>query len=203
MISNPIVIKALVGSFLACCIALLAIFCADNLKHVKYLWFWIAVAVLVPFAGAKHGGDSHVWTFTFQNGVRDYNSYCSNDTIHAEWIYYEAYRNYAFRWCYRDLTFTNEVGVCIDEYHYLPDAMVSDSIAEANVPNATNMQVVCYALYVPPVYVVTNGVYHIGGVMRSMSSSDDQKNDFVTPGIIIKADLSGNPLTPTNKPPEI
>ena len=157
------------------------------------------VAVLVLYGGSKAPG--HLWKFNYQNGLHDLGSWCSNDVIHAEWDYAPAYAGYAFRWCYRDLTITNEVGVCIDEYHYLPDANVTDMTAEANVPGATNMEVVCYSQYIQPVHVVTNGTYHVGGVMRTLATTNaPDKADYVTPCVTIRADFD-MVLTPTNEPP--
>ena len=163
------------------------------------------LVALVLYGGTKA---EQTWRFNFQNGLHDLGSYCSNDVIHASWDYAPAYAGYAFRWCYRDLTITNEVGVCIDEFHYLPDANVTDMVAEAVVPGATNMEVTCYAQYVQPVHVVTNGTYHVGGIMRSLAQTNEDdyaSADFVTPGITIQANLDDGgelTLTPTNEPPE-
>ena len=163
------------------------------------------IVKMIAYGGSKQ---TQTWRFNFQNGLHDLGSYCTNDTIHAEWDYAPAYAGYAFRWCYRDLTITNEVGVCIDEFHYLPDANVTDMVAEAVVPGATNMEVTCYAQYVQPVHVVTNGTYHVGGIMRSLAQTNEDdyaSADFVTPGITIQANLDDGgelTLTPTNEPPE-
>ena len=152
------------------------------------------------------GGSKHLWRFTFQNGVTDAGSYCTNDIIHAEWTYLEAYAGYALKAAYRDLTITNDVGGCIDDWHYLEDAVVADTLAEWYVPDATNMEIVCYAQYVQPVHVVTNGVYHVGGVMRTMATTNmPDRADYVTPGVTVRAydDETGDVImTPTNEPPE-
>ena len=158
---------------------------------------------LTLYAGTKP--TAHTWRFTFENGLHDIGSYCTNDTIHAEWDYAPAYAGYAFRWCYRDLTITNEVGVCIDEFHYLPDANVTDMVAEAVVTGAENMEVVCYAQYVQPQHVVTNGTYHVGGVMRTLATTNSASPAFVTPGVSIYANVDGGDevkLNPVEEPPE-
>lgn len=166
----------------------------------------LGVIGLVIFAGTKP--IAHLWRFTFANGVHDLGSYCTNDTIHAMWDYAPAYEGYALRCAVRDLTFTNEVGVCIDDWHYLEDAAVADMVAEWYVPDATNYEVTCYAQYVQPQHVVTNGAYHVGGIMRSLAQTNEDdyaSADFVTPGITIQANLDDGgelTLTPTNEPPE-
>lgn len=166
------------------------------------------VSVVMLSVFTIYGGSKHLWKFTFENGVHNIGSYCTNDTIHAEWDYAPAYANYALRCAVRDLKFTNEVGVCIDDWHYLEDALVSDMVAEWYVPDATNYEVICYAQYVQPEHVVTNGTYHVGGVMRAMDQAGGEDRalaDFVTPGVKIEAyidDERVEVLTPTNEPPD-
>lgn len=174
-----------------------------SLGMVECIIVLFLVCQAVLYGGSK--AESHRWSFTFQNGVSDSGSWCSNDVIHASWIYTPAFASYAFKWSYRNVTITNEVGVCIDPYHAMPDATVSDGVAEYQVAGATNMQVVCYAQYVAPVQVITNGVYHVSGVMKEMDATNG--TEFVTPGIpILVSRGSGNTvrmftLTPTNEPP--
>lgn len=147
---------------------------------------------------------THLWRFEFQNGLHDIGSYCTNDKIHAEWDYLPAYEAYTLKAKYRDLTIVNEVGVCIDVWHDMEDVPVSLMFAEWNVPNATNMSVVCYADYIPPPNVITNGVYHLNGVSRSIEDDGSGDPKFVPFTIQIYADLSDGeeiPLTPTNRPP--
>lgn len=160
------------------------------------------VAKMVVYGSTKL---DRLWRFQFENGLHDMGSYCTNDVIHAEWDYAPVLSGYALRATYRDLTITNEVGVCIDTWHYLEDADVTDMVAEWFVPDATNMEVVCYALYVPPVHVVTNGVYHVSGVMRTLATTNSATPSYVTPGIQVYAlddEGEANVLTPTNAPPQ-
>ena len=162
------------------------------------------VSKMIAYGSTKPTPD-HLWRFQFENGLHDMGSYCTNDVIHAEWDYAPVLDGYALRATYRDLTITNEVGVCIDAWHYLENADVSDMVAEWFVPDATNMEVVCYVLYVPPVHVVTNGVYHVSGVMRTLATTNSAAPSYVTPGIRVYAlddEGEANVLTPTNEPPQ-
>ena len=171
--------------------------------RVGFVVALLGVIGLVLYAGTKP--IAHLWRFTFANGVHDLGSYCTNDTIHAEWDYAHAYEGYALRCAVRDLTITNEVGVCIDEWHYLEDAAVADMVAEWYVPDATNYEVTCYAQYVQPQHVVTNGVYHVGGVMRTLATTNSASPAFVTPGVSIYARIDGGEeieLNPNEEPPE-
>lgn len=136
---------------------------------------------LFAVAAIVYGGGKN--RFMYQTGLTDAGSYCTNDLIHAEWTWPPLIGDYDFRWQYRDATITNEAGEVVGPWYELPGGMVSDGFAEAIVPDATNMQVVCWAEYVPPIHVVTNGVYHLNGVMRAMG--DARTNNWVTPGIRI------------------
>ena len=182
---------------------LAAIALAPSAKAFRMAWFSIATFVLMLYAGTKP--PTHLWRFEFQNGVRDTGSYCTNDVIHAEWDYAPAYEHYTLKAKYRDLTFTNEVGVCIDVWHDLEDVPVASVSAEWTVLNATNMSVVCYADFVPPPHVVTNGVYHMDGVSRSMSTTNSPTPDYVPWGTRVEVVLPNGEalnITPTNRPPE-
>ena len=163
------------------------------------------IVKMVSYGSNKPPQPTHLWRFEFQNGLHDIGSYCTNDTIHAEWDYAPAYESYTLKAKYRDLTITNEVGVCIDVWHDMEDVPVSLMFAEWYVPNATNMSVVCYADYVPPPHVVTNGVYHMEGVSRSMATTNSPAPDFVTWGIRVEVVLPNGAIkviTPTNRPPD-
>lgn len=190
----PVVVP-LVGLAL-CAVALVAVALSPCLRAFRRWWFVVACVIATAYGGSK-------WNFS--NGVTDAGSYATNDLAHAQWTYSPAYGIYTFRWAYRDLTLTNEVGVCVDEWHYLPDALVSDGWAEATVANATNMQYQCYALYVPPPAVVTNGVYHLEGVSRSMATTNSPMPDYVPWGTRVEIVLPNGEvrvITPTNAPPQ-
>ena len=189
----------------ACCCTLAVILLAPASKAFRKAWFAIAAFVLTLYAGTKPPQPTHLWRFEFQNGVHDIGSYCTNDTIHAEWNYEPAFWPYTLKAKYRDLTITNEVGVCIDVWHNLEDVPVAAMSADWFVPDATNMSVICYAEYVPPPHVVTNGVYHMEGVSRSMSTTNSPAPDFVTWGTRVELVLPNGAtmvITPTNRPPD-
>ena len=191
------VVYPLVG-LAACLLALAAVALAPYLKAFRRFWFVVATVIATVYGGGN-------WHCSFENGVRDSGSYCTNDLIHASWTYQPAYAAYTFKWAYRDMTLTNEVGVIVDEWHSLPDALVSDGSAEATVTNATNMEIVCYAQYVPPPHVVTNGVYHMEGVSRTMATTNSQTPDYVTWGTRVEVILPNGEIkviTPTNAPPD-
>lgn len=186
-----------------CLVVLVAIALAPAAKAFRMWWFAIASIILTIYAGTKP--QQHLWSFEFQNGVHDAGSYCTNDLVHAEWTYIQVYAQYTLKAKYRDLTITNEVGVCIDAWHDLEDAVVAMQSAEWIVPNATNMSIVCYAEYVPPQHVVTNGVYHMEGVSRSMATTNSPAPDYVTWGTRVEVVLPNGAIkviTPTNRPPE-
>ena len=188
-----------------CLGVLAAIALAPSAKAFRQAWFALSAFVLMLYAGTKPPQPTHLWRFEFQNGVHDSGSYCTNDIIHAEWDYAPAYEPYTLKAKYRDLTVTNEVGVCIDVWKDLEDARVADMSAEWFVPNATNMHVICYAEFVPPPHVVTNGVYHMEGVSRSMATTNSPSPDYVTWGTRVEIVLPNGAimvLTPTNRPPE-
>lgn len=189
----------------ACCCALAVILLAPAAKAFRKLWFLIATIVLMLYAGTKPPQPTHLWRFEFVNGVHDLGSYCTNDLIHAVWDYALAYQPYTLKAKYRDLTITNEVGVCIDIWHDLDDVPVADMVAEWTVQDATNMSVICYAEYVPPPHVVTNGVYHMEGVSRSMATTNSPSPDYVTWGTRVELVLPNGEIkviTPTNRPPD-
>ena len=190
----------------ALCLGVLAaIALAPAAKAFRTAWFAIAAVVLALYAGTKPPQPTHLWRFEFQNGVHDAGSYCTNDLVHAEWDYAPAYEPYTLKAKYRDLTFTNEVGVCLDPWHDLADVPVAAMSAEWTVPNATNMSVLCWAEYVPPPHVVTNGVYHMEGVSRSMATTNSPTPDFVSWGTRVEIVLPNGEIkviTPTNRPPE-
>lgn len=184
---------------LALCVAVLAaIAFAPYLRAFRRAWFVIACAIATVYGGSK-------WRFNFSNGVTDAGSYATNNLACAVWTYNPAYGLYTFRWAFRDLTLTNEVGVCIDTWHYLPDALVSDGMAYATVLDATNMEYTCYAQYIPPPAVVTNGVYHLEGISRSMATTNSPMPDYVPWGTRVEIVLPNGDIkviTPTNAPPE-
>lgn len=187
-----------------CLVVIVAITMAPAARAFRMGWFAIATVVLMLYAGTKPPQSTHLWHIEFQNGVYDIGSYCVDDKVHAEWNYDAAYELYTLKAMYRDLTITNDVGVCIDTWHNLAGVSVADTMAEWIVCNATNMAVVCYVDFVNPPHVVTNGVYHMEGVSRSIVSTNSPTPSFVTWGTSVRVSSPNGlieTITPTNPPP--
>lgn len=167
----------------------------------------VAFAVFAVVA-IIHGGVGHGFSFRYQSGSGIYDAGSRFDpetgTLHAVWSYDPWVSNYAFKWFY-----TYKYGGESRGPFVLPDAVVSDGHAEYQLTLPADGEwdsfvVTCYTSYVPPVNVVTNGVYHVDGVMRSMDTRNSDQPKFVTPGIAISVDLATGEtrvITPTNRPP--
>lgn len=154
--------------------------------------------VLAAFAIAKSGTESqmpegHNWRFTFSLPLRNNGSTCYGDEIHAKWSVSDEARFYIFKWSYRDTTLKDAIGTpIVDAWHPLPDSICNMLEATATVPNAENMEVCCWAVLPVGPQVVTNGVYHLNGVYKSM---DDTKGKYVAPGVPIRSETRRlNPL---------
>ena len=159
-----------------------------------------AIVALVAWGGVGSG-----WSINFiQNcGLTDAGSTVDQNTgvVEARWTYSPLVAGYDFKWYYT-LKYANGEGS--KGPFQLPDAKVSDGHATAIIPESgySALTITCYTCYVPPVQVVTNGVYHVNGVMRSMNDAPESPTPkFVTPGVKIQTD-GGVYLTPTNEPPE-
>lgn len=175
---------------------LAAVMFAPYLKAFRRGWFLIAAVAAILYAGTKPPS----WTFAFNLGLHDAGSTYdqTEGAIVARWTWDAPVAGYVFRWSY---------SVNGGDYIQLPDANVSDGSASAHIaagPEDT-VRVQCYPQYVPPIHVVTNGVYHLDGVMRSMDSTNSPAPKYVAPSICIYADLSDGSrhlLAPvTNAPP--
>ena len=167
------------------------------------------VAVVGIAVSVVYGGIGSGWSFTFvpETGIYDAGSFIDTETstIYAIWNYEPYVASYKFKWFY-SFKYGNEWSDPI----MLPDANVSDGHAVCPIPIPEGMElesftVTCYTEYEKPVLVVTNGVYHLSGVMRSIDSTNSPLPKYVTPGITIYADLSDGSqlqLAPvTNAPP--
>lgn len=165
------------------------------LKRVRGLVVLLGISMTF-YCGSKG------WHFSFDNKVKDNGSYCTNDLIVAKWTFETEVMECLLKAQYRNTTITNATGEITDPWHELPSAMVRDSEKTWVVEQATNMEVVCWADWIKPEPVTTNGVYHMRGVQRSM---DSNPSTYVTPGIHIVAHLEDvkrtDILTPTNPPP--
>ena len=167
-------------------VALMAIALAPYCREFRRVWFAVAAAAAILYAGTKPSLNVN-FALGLTRGNVDYDAV--EHVLTVEWSYTIAVADSVFRWKYQ----LND-GEWID----LPDGLVRDRRASAAIVMADGdrLNVQCYAVYVAPVQVVTNGVYHLNGVMRSINDNGEGK--FVTPGVpIIFADLT---LTPTNKP---
>ena len=161
------------------------------------------VAVVGIAVSVLYGGIGSGWSFTFvpETGIYDAGSFVDTETstIYAIWNYEPYVASYKFKY-----------GGEESDPIQLPDANVSDGSAVCPLPVPEGMElesftVTCYTEYVKPTHVVTNGVYHLDGVMRSIDSTNSSMPKYVTPGITIYADLSDGSqlqLAPvTNAPP--
>lgn len=170
-----------------------AVLLAPYLRAFRRGWFAVAAVAAILYAGTKPN-----WTISFNLGLHDAETVIDSaeGVVIAKWTYDAPVAGHTFRWSY---------SVNGGDYIQLPDARVSDETATAVIPATPDdkVKIMCYALYVPPVIVRTNGVYHLDGVMRTMGPTNAASPTFVTPQIYIYADLS-NPVViapPTNEPP--
>lgn len=167
------------------------------------------VAVVGIAVSVLYGGIGSGWGFRFipDTGIYDAGSFVDIETrtIYAIWNYEPYVASYKFKWF-----FNFKYGGQESDPIQLPDANVSDGYAMCPIPvlEGAELQaftVWCYTEYVKPPNVVTNGVYHLDGVMRSIDSTNAPMPKYVTPGITIYVDLSDGSqlqLAPvTNAPP--
>ena len=149
------------------------------------------VAVVGIAVSVLYGGIGSGWGFTFipETGIYDAGSFVDTETgtIYAIWNYEPYVASYKFKWF-----FTFKYGGEKSDPIQLPDANVSDGYAVCPIPVPEGMEfdaftVTCYTEYVKPTHVVTNGSYHLDGVMRSIDSTNSPMPKYVTPGISIYA----------------
>lgn len=180
---------------------LLAVVLAPALPRVKKLWFILTAAVCILWGGIGAGSG---FEFMAETGVFDAGSWIDfeNTTLNARWTYAPWASGSTFKWCYRYKYGSEHKGP-----FQLPDADVSACAAsfKLDIPEGEEWRdliVYCYTEYVAPPTVVTNGVYHLGGVSRDMSGGDK----FVTPKVEIVVNLESGErvtLTPTNQLPKV
>jgi hypothetical protein len=182
---------------LACSLlALVMVAARGALPFVRKAWFVIAAGVGILFGGIGSGAG---FRFVAETGIFDAGSYVdySSNTIHAHWGYHPQAAASTFKWFY---TYKYGNGKTKGPFQ-LPDAKVSDCAASYKMPipegeEWKTLTITCYADFVAPPVVTTNGVYHLPGVMRSINDVDSANPRYVTPGITIEID--GRVLTPTN-----
>ena len=160
--------------------ALLIVFTAPALPFMRKWWFILACV----------------------GGIIDAGSYIDypNNTIHAVWGYQPYVSGSKFKWFYSYKYGSENKGP-----FPLPDAAVEDCHAQYtfNISEGEewrDMVITCYTEYVAPPTVVTNGVYHLSGVMRAMGDTDSTEPKYVTPRIEIRATIeSGEDVILTPK----
>lgn len=180
----------------------------DKIRKGKLLA--VVASVVVAVSAVIYGGIGNGVGFVFpsESGIADAGSFVnySNNTITAVWSYQPYVRGRKFKWFY-----TYKYGDNFESKgpYQLPDADVEDCLAEYQLPIPEGedwkaMTVTCYTQYVAPPNVVTNGVYHLSGVTRAIGDETAVDPKYVTPGIVIMANLADGgevTLTPTNPPP--
>jgi hypothetical protein len=182
-------------------LALVMVAARGALPFVRKAWFVIAAAVGILFGGIGSGAG---FRFQAETGIFDAGSYVdySSNTIHARWGYNPQAAASTFKWFY-----TYKYGSSETKGPFqLPDAKVSDCAASYKMPVPDGeewkaLTITCYADFVAPPVVTTNGVYHLPGVMRSINDVESSSPRYVTPGITITVD--NEILTPTNTIGEI
>ena len=195
MIPAPI---PLVG-LLLCGVVLAAAILAPRARPARKYAF-VAVAVWLAVWATEKSEP----TFRFSMGLADNGSAYDNAecVAVARWSAPAAFGAYAFKWTYY-------VGTNSHEQVKLPDGLVSDGTATAVLPVSPGEEVhfVCWAQYVAPVIVTTNGVYHLGGISRTLGGDVVPTNaplkyvPFAIPVHGLADDGSASTLTPTNAPP--
>lgn len=178
----------------------------DKIRKGKLITVIGAIAIAVSAILYGGIGTGVGFVFTSESGLIDNGSFInySNNTITAVWLYQPYVSGYKFKWFYSFKYGGEDKGPIP-----LPDANVTDCYAECQltIPEGQSWEsliVTCYTMYVAPPQVWTNGVYHLSGVARALGDEIAIDPKFVTPGIVIKADLSDGGevvLTPTNAPP--
>lgn len=174
-------------------LGLLVVALAPALPKIKRLWFLSLVVVGLAFGVISDRVGFQIITET---GIYDAGSFFdySSNTAHVRWGYQPYVKGSRFRWFYKYKYGDDEMGP-----YELPSCPVEDCAADyqLQIPDGQSWKsviFVCYAEYVAPPVVTTNGVYHLSGVMRTM----DDSQRYVTPLVTIEVD--GEILTPTNSP---
>lgn len=176
---------------------LLAVALAPHLKAARRGWFLAAAIIATIYGGSKARIS---FSFVAETGIFDAGSYSDLGAgkIYAVWGYQPYAAGSKFKWFYTYVSGGETKGPI-----FLPDVPVEACSAEhtLSIPEDDweRLIVTCYTEYVAPPTVVTNGVYHLSGVMRSINDAEVENPRYVTPMIEIR--LDDRILTPTNKPP--
>ena len=179
--------------------ALLIVFTAPALPFMRKWWFILACVGGIIYGGIGKGSG---FRFVAETGIFDAGSYIDypNNTIHAVWGYQPYVSGSKFKWFYSYKYGSENKGP-----FPLPDAAVENCHAQytfniSEGEECRDMVITCYTEYVAPPTVVTNGVYHLSGVMRAMGDTDSTEPKYVTPRIEIRATIeSGEDVILTPK----
>lgn len=179
---------------------LLAIALAPYLRWARQLWFLLVAIVAAIFANST-GGVS--FNFMAEMGIYDAGSYfdAETKTLEARWTYAPYVEGYKLKWFYHLKQGDNQTP------HPLPDVEVNACKASYRLPDevlAANTAIIvyCYTEYVAPPVVVTNGVYHLSGVVRDMLGGEK----FIPAKVEVCVNLENGEteiLTPTNALPKV
>ena len=182
-------------------LGLLMIVAAPALRMLRRGWFLALVVVGLAFGVVS---DRVGFQIVTETGIYDAGSFFdySSNTAHARWGYQPYVKGSRFHWFYKYKYGPDEFGP-----YELPSCPVEDCAMDyqLQIPEGQiwkSVIFVCYAEYVAPPVVTTNGVYHLSGVMRTMDGSQR----YVTPLVEIvvnREDGSTQTLTPTNTPEDM
>lgn len=158
-----------------------------------------SLVAAICWAGVGSG-----WGFKFipESGLTDAGSTVDQATgqVFARWTASPAVKGYRFKWFY-SLKYSGETET--RGPFTLPDGEVDAGFAAATIHESgwTALTITCYTEYIARPQVVTNGVYHLNGVMRSMDTEHSDRPKYVTPGIPIS--VPDHVLNPVIKPPAV
>lgn len=147
------------------------------------LIFIFAALVATVYGGAMRGS---CFRFITETGVYDAGSYIdeNNGVAYAVWDYEPYLKGHTFKWFYQYKIGKDKFG----PYPMMDVPIESGSAMYIfNIPEGEEWRdvvITCYADYVPPPAVVTNGVYRLSGVMRTM----DDFERYVVPTVPIEID---------------
>lgn len=136
--------------------------------------FQAFIAFLCLFSAVLHGSTKYFSWGDFLAGKMEdgeQKSWVTNDVVHIEWVADK-------------LPPDDTIFVAAKQYGSAEDfvdiagvsAAVGTGWLEFTKPNATNFQYFVYSMYVPPSPVVTNGVFHLSGILGGNSYEANTTN---------------------------
>ena len=151
----------------------------SRMSRTTRMLLGVAAASAILYGGGKRT------VFLWDAGLSDNGSYGTNDMLSVAWDYADYLANDTIYIDMRETGSTNK-------WQRFWSGPVSDGSVFGYVEGATNYTVYAWTAYVPPDTVVTNGVYHISGVMHPMDEANT--NAWITPATPIRA--NGRTLSP-------